>query len=427
MQRFPSVVLDAAREIAGTVSNTPSRSSTPSLDMSTLKAQLTTLKFRQAHIDSALLALQAAHARLHSSSSSIADPLVLSLSILSPLEAAIEWLLLHLPEDDLPHRYRPTSSSSDFVTGASVSNGGQSALVKSWLLDKLVKQAGFPRKAVERVLVEDERQSVALDILGRRLCGWESGENGWGAEEYSAYSGDGQDHDRQMMRDEEITAIEAVLGERYRRISTGEHEIYIAGPNNDSITLYIILDEASPYPSPEYPTYPPSFYITSPSLPAYMRLQLHALLLRQFRDPERHDLRSVLESGAGGAVLGMVEYLESALPDIISNPPDVGQVMRYLVSNVDGMIDEPRTAVLGTPRKPRETHKRRLPAIEDNETLRRKQKSMIDSSAYKSILENRERLPAWKERENIVRLLEANRVLVVVGEVSQSISSRYFC
>jgi len=50
--------------------------------------------------------------------------------------------------------------------------------------------------------------------------------------------------------------------------------------------------------------------------------------------------------------------------------------------------------------------------------MKKGQQAMMESPAYKPILADREKLPAWKERDRITSALEANRVLVVVGEVS---------
>ncbi|GFZ45856.1 hypothetical protein JCM24511_03588 [Saitozyma sp. JCM 24511] len=419
-QQYPAAVLEASRDVGSTHSTAASGTSTPALNVSDLETQLVTLGFRPAHITSCLSALQAAHVRLHSSSSSTNDPLMLSLSILSPLEASIEWLLLHLPEDDLPPRYRPSSSSADFITGASVSQGGQNALVKGWLVDKLVKKAGFPRKAVEEVLSTESRESAALDLLGRRLCGWESGEDGWGTTEYGpGWSGDDSAaEERQVTRDEEILALEAVLGERFHRLSPTEIAVDIEDESGkDSIGLHVIFEESSPYPSSQYPTHAPAFYITSPTLPSYMRLHLHSSLLRQFRDPERHDLRGMLESGAGGVVLTMVEYLETALPEVIARPPDVGQVTQHLVPKVPEEVRASRgPAAARGPKKPREGIKRRIPTQEEEEAVRKKREIMRDRPEYAKMMEERSRLPAWKERERITSALDTNRVLVVVGE-----------
>lgn len=424
MKRFPSAVMDATRDMGGSGATTPVKSgaatpSTPALELGSVKKQLDTLGFRAAHVASCLSALAAAHARLHSGGAGAStDPLVLSLNLLSPLEAAIEWLLLHLPEDDLPPRYRPGSSGANMVTGASV-GGGQTALVRGWLVDKLVRDAGFPRKAVEGVLGLEGRESLALEMLGRRLCGWHGMDGGWGDAEVVPADEDGE---RQMLRDEEMLALEAVLGERFQRVSgdgdaADEIAIELDG-GKENLTLRIVLDNYSPYPSAQYPTRAPAFYLTSTTLPSYMRLHLHADMLRAFRDPERHDLVAVLESGMGGVVLSMVEHLEMAIPGVVENPPDIGQVTKHLVPHVEEEEDDEPVAkaVAKRAERTRGPRKRREPSAEEHEAVRRHQERLFANPAYKPMLAERAKLPAWKERENICSALDKSRVLVVVGE-----------
>jgi len=423
MQQFPSVVLEATRESQATPSTLPSGAATPALDLAALNAQLATLGFRPAHITSALTALASANARLNSSSTATSDPLVLSLTILSPLEAAIEWLLLHLPEDDLPPRYRTSSSSADFVVGASKKGG----LVRGWLADKMVKQAGFPRKAVESVLEKDVTESEALEIISRRLCGWVGEDEGWGDAAVVPWSGDGQaEGERALAREEEEMAIEAVMGERFSRDDGAiavEVEDYTSG---DKITLKVFLDPASPYPSPQHPTRPPAFYLESATVPSYMRLYLQALLLRQFRDSDRGDLRSILESGQGGAVLSMVEFLEQALPEVIAKPPDVGAVTEHLIPKpevVERTNNQTRRNVV------KRTHgpgKRKVLTQRNHDEALQTQRRMKEDPNWDAMLRDREKLPAWKEKDAIVEALENNRVLVVVGEVSPLSEQRVF-
>lgn len=420
MQQFPSVVLEATRDTQGSSSTNASGAATPSLDLAALRTQLTTLGFRPAHIASALTALSSASARLNSSSGASSDPLVLSLTILSPLEAAIEWLLLHLPEDDLPQRYRTSASSADFVVGASKQGG----LVKGWLADKLVKQAGFPRKAVENVLhMEGLSEGAALEILGRKLCGWQGEDEGWGSDEVMPWDGDEvTDGERDLAREEEEMAIEAVMGERYSTSTEEKKEISIEiedENSGDKINLRIVLDQTSPYPSSQYPTRPPPFYIESASVPAYMRLHLQASLLGQFRDSDRGDLRSILESGQGGAVLSMVEYLEQALPDVLANPPDIGAVTDHLIPRLADISTKSET-VRRVAKKPMGGVRKRVIREEDHERARLTQKRMKEDPKWNAMLADREKLPAWKEKDSIVNALESNRVLVVVGEVSHT-------
>jgi len=426
MKKFPSAVMDATREMGGTPTpgGTPGASgaATPALDLAPIQTQLETLGFRSAHIASCLSAVSAAHARLYAGGGGAAgnDPLVLSLSMLSPLEAAIEWLLLHLPEDDLPPRYRPSASAANMVTGASVAKGGKSALVRGWLADKLARQAGFPRKAVETALETESVESRALEVLGRRLCGWHGEDGGWGEAEVIEWAGSEEEvAERDMMRDEELMALEAVLGERFTR-EEREEGVEVAvqmSYGNDSLVLNVVFDKHSPYPSAQHPTRPPAFYLSSTTLPSYMRLHLHATMLKAFRDPERHDLSGVLETGMGGAVLSMVEHLENELPTVIETPPDIGTVTQHLVPHAVEEDESPTRAVAQRKvQKQRRNGPRRAPSAEEHAAVAAAQARLLADPKYAPMLADRKKLPAWAERENICKALEDNRVLVVVGE-----------
>lgn len=308
-------------------------------------------------------------------------------------------------------RYRPSASAADFITGASVKEGGKNALVIGWLGDRLVKQAGFPRKAVEEVLQTENRESIALDKLGRRLCGWAQA-----GDETDIRSGDeAAEEERRVAREEETMAVEAVLAERFEQITPTEMAITI-GDGTETIILHVLLDEYSPYPSPSYPTSPPSFYLSSPTLPAYMRLHLHRQLLSQFRDPERSDLTSVLESGSGGAILSMIEYIETSLPLVLESPPDVGEVTRYLIPKVEDIIPAAPRDGRRQVKQNRGPIRRRTPTAEDEERVRRRQTDMMGHKGWGPMLADRRKLPAWAEKDRINADLEKNRVLVVVGE-----------
>ena len=72
----------------------------------------------------------------------------------NPLEACIEYLILHVPECDLPQRFLPAvNSSSPFITAT---HGGSDDLKRRWIEERATKQAGFPAHVVRECL-EDER------------------------------------------------------------------------------------------------------------------------------------------------------------------------------------------------------------------------------------------------------------------------------
>jgi ATP-dependent RNA helicase DHX57 len=268
---------------------------------------------------------------------------------------------------------------------------------------------------VEAVMKQEGRESVALDKLGRRLCGWEpvdvdSTEEGWQGDETAT-------EERRVAREEELMAVEAMLGDRFEQISATEFAVNIGEEGSkDVIVLHVLFDEFSPYPSPAYPSSPPTFYLASPNLPAYMRLHLHRQLLSQFRDPDRSDLTSALESGSGGAVLSMIEYLETNLPEVIADPPDVGEVTKFLIPKVDDTPTTSQSREVKRNTKKRGPMKRRVPTAEDEERINKRQRDMQAHRGWENMLADRTKLPAWAERDNINAALAKNRVLVVVGE-----------
>lgn len=420
MSKYPSAILEATRESEATPSTLPSGATTPAgFDPSHIRRQLLDLGFRPAHVESCVAALSGAHARLHApvGKGKGRDPLMLSLSFLSPFEAAIEWLLVHLPEDDLPARYAPHRGGKDFVSSAAAGTAGQEGLVRGWLVDKVVK-AGFPRKAVEAVVDGVSSESMALDVLGRRLCDWEKDQDGWGAEELVVWDPQGEEEEQEVARMEEKTILSSVLGDRYTELSDSEFSVAVES-SSDDLALNVIFSTDSPYPSARYLTNPPSFYLTSTTLPSYIKLHLHAQVLRAFRDPERPDLRSLLEAGTGGAVYAMLEILEQQLPEAIENPPDVGEVTKYLVPRA--VVEEEESTVRNTRQRRGQQKRRRREYTEDDQrAVKARQQKMREMRGWDEMLRSRMALPAWKEKDRIVGLLETNRVLIVVGEVSDT-------
>lgn len=420
MQEYPSAVLEGARDSAETPSTMASGTNTPALDVAPIEDSLLGLGFRKAHVRSCVSALAAAHQRLHAGSGSATrDPLTLSLSFLSPLEAGIEWLLSTLPEDDLPPQYRPAASVADFVAGANGGQGGQEALVKGWLVDKLAKQAGFPRKAVEAVIATGEvREAAVLDLLGRQMCGWMSGEDGWAVDEYGAGwvpLDQDEEEEHRARQEEEMMVLTSLLEDRITKVS--EEEYAIAIPGGEDLELHYIASSAAAYPSERHPTCPPSFFLASATLPSYIKLHLHAQVLRCFRDPERPEFQSTLESGAGGALYLMTEFLEQELEMALENPPDVAVVTKYLLPRQEVVQDTTGPRSKAPTKRNRTRGPARRPTAEDHEAVRRKYASMQAHPGYPKMMEVRRKLPAWKEREHLVELLKSNRVLIIVGEV----------
>jgi hypothetical protein len=90
----------------------------------------------------------------------------------SPLEACIEYLVLHIPEVDLPQRFLPENNSSNpFVTSI---HEGQEDIKKRWIEERAIKQAGWPAHVVRECTAEPrlvEEWALLVAALNRRLVG----------------------------------------------------------------------------------------------------------------------------------------------------------------------------------------------------------------------------------------------------------------
>ncbi|CED84855.1 atp-dependent rna helicase a [Phaffia rhodozyma] len=435
MLNYPEAILTATRES----SSTPSGSNTPgTFDTAKLEQNLLELGFRKSHVISVIGFLIGARERIHKgiADGEGLDPLVLALSRLSEEEAAVEWLILHLPEDDLPKRFRPSTSVADFVSSARASSSKQS-INQSWLVDKLIHKIGFPRSIILEILKLqgdgefDEGQM--LEILSRKLVGWDEDPE-WGIDlitDRAVTDVSEQDwSERDERRQEEIEALEAVFGDRLKILprdsslnSATEVSISIppryASESKDDLTLHILFSASSPYPSSLYPTAIPPFYLTSTTLPSYIRLHLYASLLNLFRDPNREDFASILASGDGGVGSGLVDHLEEIWEEAVEHPPGVGEVTLHLLPKMSPAptSEGPKAGQVGRV-KVRGTGGRKLRVYtkEENEKLKKRTEEWQGREEFKSVMKGRMSLPAWKVKEEILQGVESNRVVVIIGE-----------
>ncbi|EJD54594.1 P-loop containing nucleoside triphosphate hydrolase protein [Auricularia subglabra TFB-10046 SS5] len=349
-----------------------------------LASDLAKLGFKQHHIRRTLETL--------SSPSPIADSL---LREGSPLNAAIQHLVLSCPECDLPQRFLPANNSSaPFVASA---HSGQENLRIRWMEERATKEAGFPA-AVVKACSTDPRVS---GIFAQLLSMLNSVLLGRGAEwEPSVVE---PDQARDTMRNDEIDAVKAVYPDTHFNGSTGELEIPLLDVD---LTLHVVFDAAHPYPDTEAL---PAMYLTSAEQPPYVRLHILAQILQ-----------TDLGEPGEGRIFGAVEAAMSSYEVVQSQgPPEMGVVMKHLlVSPTAGKAKgKPRQA--GTARRAGTAGGRtRSAATKDDrsdEQVRRDWETVQKSDKYTKLLETRKSLPAYAQKDAVVSAVERNRVLVVVG------------
>jgi len=315
---------------------------------------------------------------------------------MSPLEACIEHLVLHLPECDLPERFLPgnNSSNSFIVSGHS----GSDDLEKRWVEEKIIKEAGFPAHTVKECTAD--RHSVKnLDLLVASLDHRLIGE-GVGA---------------QANPDDILLAnvVDRLRNDPEEAEALGAHFVdtsHISMPLFSApVELHVLLPTSSDH---SFHNYPP-VYITSKSVPPYMRLHLLSQLLREMKQD------GFIEPGEGFLMAAM-RVLEEQWAHAQSNgSPDVSEVLEFLIPSSPSPPTI-HTAALRTGLDRKTRHK--IPHRGDsrsNAHVKKDFDQLCQSQAYLTMLSARRRLPAFAAKDKFLSLLEHNRVVVVIGETGE--------
>ncbi|KIK70609.1 hypothetical protein GYMLUDRAFT_148068 [Collybiopsis luxurians FD-317 M1] len=311
------------------------------------------------------------------------------LHTLSPLDASIEYLVLHLPEDALPERFMPSiNSSNPFVTGV---HSGTDNLKARWTAERAVKEAGWPIHLV-RDLTADARflddWDLLLVALGKRLVGDTNS----------------------------IPMISSLQNEQSFQIDVQEVEAFgghFEEPHHlvmpmftAPVTLHVMISLQGRYPCPAYAP----MYITGPSIPAYVRLHLLSQLLIAVQDP---NFQQDGEAGFCTAAMRCLEEAWALVED--SGPPDMSEVLKYTMPSrpLEATV-VPMVATLQPLEKPKQRTRRR--DTRSNEEIKADFAKIRKSEKYQQILSGRQKLPSFGVEAEFLNLLEAHRVVVVVGE-----------
>ena len=284
--------------------------------------------------------------------SPIASNLLGSLSV---LEASIEYLILYIPECDMPQRFLPTvNSSNPFIAST---HSGADDVKKRWVENKAVKEAGWPTHVVKEC-TSDSRLLDSWDLLiaalGKRLIG-----DDW--KELLETSIEGLEPYR--FDPEEVEALGAHFADQTEIVMP-----LFSAP----MKLHILVSSKNSYPRRDLTP----LYITSASVPAYVRLYLLAQILRAIKDD------CFVEPGEGFCMAAM-RFLEGEWANIEDNgPPDMTTVLQHIVPppqtssklNDNESLDQGLSIDLGRRRngRPRPRDNRSDSQIrEDFEALRR--------------------------------------------------------
>lgn len=309
-------------------------------------------------------------------------------------EETLEWLLIHVPEDDLPRWALPEG----YVAGISMANSD----LKRESAIKRLAEAGYAQDLCKQMydIYKDEGLAAArlqqiLLSSGEESSVYES-EDLWDSEDSKELSAG--------VWEEELIGVQSVFGDNYSRPSKDSLTITMKPSNhgrNAAVQSPIIMFRRSP----EYPQKVPIISVHAP-LPAYIRLSMVKQALK-------HAANSLLGEPM---LFFLVDWVEQNFHNIIEKPGKLRDVSA--AASTVSEIQPARREKRRTSHHPRPIVWSLNPRSKDDWTRRQ------NDPKLQAIMKGRMTLPAWDMKETIIDMVNSHQVTIISGETGSGKSTQ---
>ncbi|KAJ2720873.1 helicase [Coemansia sp. Benny D115] len=324
------------------------------------------------------------------------------------LDRAVEWLLVHVPEDDLPPQMQRRLGETPEI----VPQGARGRALKR------LAACGFPRAAVRAALqgamgssssssssssgsdsddtsadFVSQAEALAADALLAQLCA-----RAPLARPNASLSVDAA---AQQALAEEFEALQAIFGDAPDRVVLhGPCSLNVAfqAPDvaYDDLKLEVWVPSGVAYPDEQ----PPVFALSSTKMPAFLRLHV----ARQLASSVRCDGLPV--------VFEAVSLVKEHLAAWIAEPPPLAQLMPQQSQQT---LDSAEEATPDTKKQSTRRRGRGAPSASDIAKLVERFKAQQLEPAYQRMQTARAQLPAHAKRQDILAALASHPCAIVSG------------
>ncbi|KAF2205671.1 DEAD/DEAH box helicase-like protein [Delitschia confertaspora ATCC 74209] len=311
-------------------------------------------------------------------------------------EEVLEWLLIHVPEDDLPTWSLPEG----YVAGVSMASGN---LKREGAIKRLAA-AGYASELCEEAYDRQGDEAKAAALLQTRLLRPTEDANGIAEEMEQLSMGEGWDDVDAW--EEEQTSLSAIYDTRYETVSESVCRIRLEKfPAGKEIVLQ------ARKPLGPYPSVLPIITIEA-ALPAYIRLSA---------------IRQALihaESNFIGApmLFDLVDWLEQNLPSIIERPGRLTDVSSGVAA-----ADTSEHITRAQDRAKRARGRKPInwkPGTPTSMRILSEWQTKQETPNLQRMMNDRRNLPAWGLREAIINTVEYNPVTIISGETGSGKSTQ---
>ncbi|KAK4203323.1 putative ATP-dependent RNA helicase [Triangularia verruculosa] len=307
-------------------------------------------------------------------------------------EETLEWLLVHIPEDDLPRWALPEKYSAG-VTVAATDLRREGAI-------KRLAESGYSidlcRKIYDANAGDEGKAACALQEL--LLASGSGGEEVANEEEIDTW------RDSDECWEEEMATLEASFGGLYSSSSPEVCKIRLEGVvngTNRDVETYLQFRK-----SPEYPAQ--VILAMEAQLPAYIKLSVIKKALAYAKESLQ---------GEETKIYFIVDWVQQNINEIIEKPG----ALRDVAAVASAASEVPRPVARSSRKRQRYPK-----SINWTPNPQSKQEWLARTEApnYKKMVAQRERLPAWQVRQRVVQTVQQNQVTIISGETGSGKSTQ---
>ncbi|PQE09088.1 hypothetical protein CJF31_00010551 [Rutstroemia sp. NJR-2017a BVV2] len=308
-------------------------------------------------------------------------------------EETLEWLLIHVPEDDLPRWALPEG----YVAGISMAS---SDLKREGSIKRLA-EAGYSLDLCKQIFDVHNDEGKAAEALQHILLS--SGQDAEPKPDEDSWDTEDAKESSEQIWEEEMEGLQSVFGEQYSRPSKDVCTVKIKpAKRGTNVPVEPIIQFRR---SQEYPQKVPVVSVHA-SLPAYIRLSIM-----------KQALNHAVDNLLGEQMLFfLIDWIEQNIYSIIERPGRLSDVSA--AASTVSEIQPVRRRKQHVPRHPRPI--KWVTNMKSKEEWIERQMN----PKLQSMIQARRTLPAWEMREIIIDTVNSHQVTIISGETGSGKSTQ---
>ncbi|ODV84397.1 hypothetical protein CANARDRAFT_8750 [[Candida] arabinofermentans NRRL YB-2248] len=315
-----------------------------------------------------------------------------SLKYTSTFTDTLEWLIFHIPEDDLPVLFTKDRSTSNIQLKLSKD------LKLEYMIERL-SQGGFSKDQIEVALTACHSNELESGVyLTNSLINYNISTE--------------EEPESEEIWQEEVESLSSIYDKD--KISIITKDIIEIKLSPDGVAANLLSLRV--YRSKNYPRDIPGLHLIvnndSYRLASYIRISIIAGLLRH-----------IVSEGLLGMsyIFSCVDWLETNISSIIANP---GPLFYSETVEKKSFGSQSNSSIKSVKNSNGNNKKRATRSESDIKEILDSYKKRQNSSDLKQSLRGRATLPAWSKKDQLVNIINSNKVCLITGETGSGKSTQ---